>query len=425
MDVVFTHGAGRDVHKKSVMACRITPDPTRQQAEGLIELREFGTMPVDLLALSEWLSEAGITQVAMESTGEYGKPGFNRLEGTLHVFLVNARHVTRVPGRKTDKADARWLAKLRRYGWLQASFIPPQGQRDLRDVTRYRTTLVQERSREVKRVHGVLERANIKLAAVATDMMGVSGRAILAALVAGRADPATMAELAKRRLRSKIPLLEHALTGLVREQHRRLLAIQLAHLDFLDEQIDLLSAEMTRCLPDLSAEANLPPPSASSAAADRAAESAVPDAPLTCTGASALLDTIPGVDRRGAERWVAETGIDMARCGTAARLAAWVGVAPGNDESAGKQRSGRTRPGNQPRRSVLTQLAQAAAHTKGTSLSALSHRLAARRGRKRAIVAVAHSLVVSAFDLFERQEPYHELGATDCDEQRRHYRVNR
>lgn len=425
MDVVFTHCAGLDVHKKSVMACRITPDPTGQQAEGLIEVREFGTLTVDLLALSDWLAAAGITHVAMESTGEYWKPVFNLLEGTVQVFLVNASHVKRVPGRKTDKADARWLAKLMRHGLLQASFIPPAGQRDVRDVTRYRTKLVQERSREVNRVQGVLERANIKLASVATDIMGVSGRAIVAALIEGRADPATMAELAKRRLRSKIPLLEQALTGLVRDHHRRMLAIQLAHIDFLDEQIEALSAEVTRYLTELSASDAPPASSASSAGADGAAAPAVPGTPLTFTRAIALLDTIPGVDRRGAERWVAETGIDMARFGTAARLAAWVGVAPGNDESAGKQRSGRTRHGNQPLRTVLTQLAHAAAHTKGTYLSALYHRLAARRGRKRAIVAVAHSMVVSAFYMFERQEPYHELGATYVDAQRRHHAVDR
>jgi transposase len=425
MDVVFTHGAGLDVPKKSVMACRITSDPTGQQAEGLVEVREFGTLTVDLLALSAWLAAAGITHVAMESTGEYWKPVLNLLEGTVHVFLVNASHVKRVPGRKTDKADARWLAKLMRHGLLQASCMPPAGQRDLRDVTRYRTKLVQERSREVNRVQGVLERAQIKLASVATDIMGVSGRAILAALVEGRADPATMAELAKRRLRSKIPLLAQALTGLVREHHRRLLAIQLAHIDVLDEHIEALSGEMTRCLTDLSAEAVLPASSASSAAADGAAEPAVPDGPLTFTRAITLLDTIPSVDRRGAERWVAATDVDMARFGTAARLAAWVGVAPGNDESAGKQRSGRTRHGNQPRRTVLTQLAHAAAQTKGTYLAALYHRVAARRGRKRAIVAVAHAMVVSAFYMFERQEPYHELGAADFDEQRRHHAVDR
>ena len=243
MAVIFTHGAGLVVHKKTMMACRITPDATGQQAEGLVELKECGTMTVDLLALSNWLTEAGMTHVAMESTGEYWKPIFNLLEGSVQVILVNAAHVEQVPGRKTDKADARWLAKLMRYGLLQASFIPPQGQREPRDLTWYRTKLVQERSREVNRVKGVLERANIMLAAVASHIMGVSGRAILAVLIEGRTAPATMAEVAKGRLWSKIPLLEQALTGLVRDHHRRMLAIQLAHIDFLDEQIEALSCE--------------------------------------------------------------------------------------------------------------------------------------------------------------------------------------
>src|SRR5437764_8005041 len=241
MDVVFFRCAGLDVHKKSITACRIVPDPTGQEAEGIAELRTFDTMTRDLLALADWLTEASITHVAMESTGEYWTPVYNLLEGTFTVFLVNAAHVKNVPGRKTDKADARWLAKLMRFGLLQASFIPPQGQRDLRDLTRYRTKLVQERSREVNRVQGVLERANIKLASVASDVLGASGRAMLEALIAGRADPAALAELAKRRMRRKSPLLEQALTGLVRDHHRRLLAMQLAHIDFLDEQIDTLS----------------------------------------------------------------------------------------------------------------------------------------------------------------------------------------
>jgi transposase len=425
MDVIFTHCAGLDVHKKTVMACRITPDPTGQQAEGLVELKEFGSMTVDLLALSDWLLEAGITHVAMESTGEYWKPVFNLLEGNVQVVLVNAAHVKQVPGRKTDKADARWLAKLMRYGLLQASFIPSAGQRELRDLTRYRTKLVQERSREVNRVQGVLERANIKLAAVASDIMGVSGRAILAVLIEGRTDPATMAELAKGRLRSKIPLLEQALTGLVRDHHRRMLAIQLAHIDFLDEQIEALSAEITRCLTDLSASNASPTGSDAAGAGRPEADPPPPHMPLTFTQAITLLDTIPGVDQRGAERWVAETGIDMTRFGTPARLAVWAGVAPGNDASAGKQRSGRTRPGNQPLRTVLTQLAHAAARTKGTYLSALYHRLAARRGKKRAIVAVAHSMVVSAFHMLSRHEPYQDLGAHYFDQQRQHHLVDR
>lgn len=428
MDVVFTHCAGLDVHKKTVMACRVMPDPLGQQADGLMEVQEFGTLTRDLLALSDWLTEAGITHVAMESTGEYWKPVYNLLEGTCTVFLVNAAHVKNVPGRKTDRADARWLAKLMRYGLLQASFIPPVEQRDLRDLTRYRAKLVQERSREVNRVQGVLERANIKMASVASDIMGVSGRAILAALIEGRAAPATMAELAKGRLRSKIPVLEQALTGLMREHHRRLLALQLAHIDFLEEQLDTLSAEIACLLSDLSAiPLTIPPtpPAGGTCKGGSPAEPVPPDTPMTFARAVTVLDTIPGVDRRGGELLVAEWGIDMTRFGTAARLAAWSGVAPGNDESAGKQRSGKTRKGNRALRTGLTQLAHAAALTKGTYVSALYHRLAARRGKKRAIMAVAHSIVVSAFDMLSRNEPYHELGATYFDDHQREHLIDR
>jgi transposase len=283
MEVLFTHCAGVDVHKKRITACRVIPDPTGRQADGLMELKDFGTVTSELLALSDWLTAAGITHVAMESTGEYWKPVFNLLEGTFQVLLVNAAHVKRVPGRKTDKADARRLAKLMRYGLLQASCIPPAGQRDQRDLTRYRTKLVQERSREVNRVQGVLERANIKLAAVASDIMGASGRAILAALVEGRAGPAVMAELAKGRLRSRLPELEQALTGLVRDHHRRLLAIQLAHLDFLEEQIDSLGGEITRCLADLSTTEPPAPPAAGGSDVGTAVDESPPAAPLTFT----------------------------------------------------------------------------------------------------------------------------------------------
>jgi transposase len=426
MDVVFTHCAGLDVHKKTVTACRVTPDPSGQQANGILELKEFGTMTADLLALSDWLAEAGVTHVALESTGEYWRPVYNLLEGTVAVFLVNAAHVKQVPGRKTDKADARWLAKLMRYGLLQASFIPTQPQRDLRDLTRYRTKLVQERSREVNRLQGVLERANIKLAAVATDIMGVSGRAIVTALVAGQADPATMAELAKGRMRTKLPLLEQALTGLMRDHHRRLLTWQLAHIDFLDEQIDALSMEIMRGLGELEAAA-WPPLNLAGTTGEvtSAGDQDDPGTAMPFAQAIAVLDTIPGVDQRGAELLVAEWGTDMRRFGTASRLSAWTGVAPGNDESAGKQRSGKTRKGNRTLRTGLTQIAHAAARTKGTYLSALYQRLAARRGRKRAIMAVAHAIVVSAFHMLSRREPYHELGANYFDEQRRHHLVDR
>jgi transposase len=412
-----------DVHKKRVTACRVTPDPTGQQADGLLELPEFGTMTVDLLALSDWLAEAGITHVAMESTGEDWKPVYNILEGDFTSFLVNAAHVKQVPGRQTDKADARWLAKLMRDGLRRASFIPPVGQRDLRDLTRYRTKLVQERGREVNRVHGVLERANIKLGAVATNIFGVSGRAMLAALLEGRADPATLAELAKGRLRRKIPLLEQALTGLVRDHHRRLLTIQLAHLDFLDEQLEALSAEIARVVTELSG--GEPPAAPTNPAQLAPSTPAEPQGPLTFAQAVTLLDTIPGVDQRGAELLVAEWGTDMARFGTAERLSAWSGVAPGNDESAGKRRSGTTRKGKRALRAGLTPLAHAAVRTKGTYLSALYHRLAARRGKKRAMLAVAHAIVVSAFHRLSRHERYQELGVNYFDEHRRHHLVDR
>jgi transposase len=273
-------------------------------------------------------------------------------------------------------------------------------------------------------VQGVLERANIKLAAVASDIMGVSGRAMLDALIAGRADPQTMAGLAKHRMRRKIPLLEQALTGLVRDHHRRLLAIQLAHIDFLDEQIEALSTAIAASLAALSADETAP---SLADAAEGVSLSATPEPPpaLTFTRAVELLDTIPGVDHRGAELIVAEIGIDMTHFGTAPRLAAWAGVVPGNNESAGKQRSSRTRKGNQALRAGLTQLAQAAARTKETYLSALYGRLAARRGKQRAIMAVAHSIMVSVFHMPTRHEPYHELGARYFDERRRHYTVDR
>ena len=424
MDVVFPRCAGLDVHKKSITACRIVPDPTGQKPEGIPELQPFGTMTRDLLALADWLTEASITHVAMESTGEYWKPVFNLLEDTFTVFLVNAAHVKNVPGRKTDKADARWLAKLMRFGLLQASFIPPKGQRDLRDLTRYRTKLVQERVREVNRVQGVLERANIKLASVIADIMGVSGRAMLEALIAGRADPATMAALARRRMRSKMPLLEQALTGIVHDHHRQLLAMQLAHIDFLDEQIEALNAAIETSLQALSTAEPTPGEQPQLLALSRGPSGAA-SPPLTFTRAVALLDTIPGIDQRGAEVIVAEIGIDMARFETAPRLAAWAGVAPGNEESAGKQRSGKTRKGNRPLRAILTQLAHAAVRTKDTYLSALYQRLAVRRGKKRAIIAVAHSMMCSVFHMLSRNESYRELGANYFDERRRHYTVDR
>jgi transposase len=424
MEVVFPRCAGLDVHKKTVTACCLVSDSTGQTPEGVAELRPFGPMTRDRLALADWLVEAGITHIAMESPGEYWKPVYNLLEDTVTIFLVHASHVQNVPGRKTDPAAARWLAKLMRYGWLQASFLPPVAQRDLRDWTRYRTKLVQERAREVNRVQGVLERANIKLASVASDVLGVSGRAMLEALIAGEADPATMAALAKRRMRSKIPVLEQALTGTVRDHHRRLLTLQLGHIDFLDAQIAALNNPIAECVTTLNQEAGVDttPPSLPSAAVSTPM-ALLP--PLTFTRAVELLDTIPGGNQRGAEMIVAEIGIAMTRCGTAARLAAWAGVVPGPNESAGKQRSGKTRTGNQVLRAGLTQLAHGAVRPKGTYVSAWYRRLAARRGKRRAILAVAHSIMVRVFPMLTRNDPYRELGANSFDERRRHDTVDR
>ena len=271
----------------------------------------------------------------------------------------------------------------------------------------------------------LLEDAQIKLGVVASDIFGASGRAMLAALVDGRADPATMAELARGRMRSKRGLLEQTLSGVVRDHHRQLLAMQLAHIDFLDEQIETLNETITQRLSSLTPAGRPVPAAASQANAAGAVGTAAGAEPLTFEQAVVLLDTIPGVDRRGAEMLVAEIGIDMERFGTAARLAAWAGVAPGNDESAGKRRSGKTRKGNSPLRAGLVQLAHAAAHTKETYLSALYHRLAARRGKKRAIMAVAHAMLVSAFHMLGRQESYRELGADYFDRLRQSQSVDR
>jgi transposase len=425
MDVVCMRCAGLDEHKRSVTACRITPDPTGQEVDGHLDVQTFGTLTIAWLALSDGLAEAGITPVALESTGESWKPVSNLLEGTVEVCVVKAAHVKHVPGRQTEQADARWLAQLLRYGLLQASLIPPQGQRDVRDLARYRTTLVPERSREVNRVQGVLERATITLASVASDSMGVSARAMVEALMAGRTDPATMADVARGRMRATMPELTHAFTGIVRDHHRLLLATPLAPIDVLEEQLDTLSQEITRCLVALSAPDAATAPTSGGPKAQPPTVPAATDSALTWTQAIALVDTMPGVDQRGAELLVAEIGIDMTRCGSAPRVAAWAGVAPGNDERAGVRRSGRTRQGNRTLRTALVQLAHGAVRTKGTSLAACSHRLAARRGKKRAIMAVAHSMLVRALHMLTRQEPYRELGANSFDQLRRAQTVDR
>jgi transposase len=364
------------VHKKTVVACVRT-------LEGQ-ETRTFGTMTAELLALADWLLACGCTHVAIESTGDYWKPVFNILEGTCEVILGNAQHVKAVPGRKTDVKDAAWLAELLQHGLLRASFIPPVAQRELRDLTRYRSTFIQERVTRINRVQKLLEDANIKLAAVASDIMGASGRAILAALLAGHSDPQALADLAKGRLRSKRDQLANALDGRIKPHHRFVLTELLCQIDSLDDTIARFDAQI---------QAIYGP----------------------CETAAGLLETIPGVARRTAEMIVAEIGTDMSRFPSADHLASWAGVAPGNHESAGKRASGKTRKGNRFLRTSLVQAAHAAARTRGTYLSAQYRRLATRRGKKRAILAVAHSILVMAYYMIQRQEPYRDAGADFFD----------
>jgi transposase len=391
MRIVYKNVAGLDVHKKIIVAAIIVLHSDGQWHQ---EKRNFGAMTADLLALSDWLLTQDITHVAMESTGEYWKPVFNILENNFEVFVVNAQHISKVPGRKTDQSDAEWIAELMQYGLLKASFIPPQGQRELRELTRYRSSFVRERATLVNRVQKVLESANIKLASVATDVMGVSGRAMLEALVAGKASPEQMAELAKGRMREKREQLAKALEGRVKAHHRFVLTELLCQIDSLEETIARFDQEIEDyCRPF---------------------EEAV-----------VLLDTIPGVARETAEIIVAEIGTDMSRFPSADHLASWAGVAPGNNESAGKRRSGKTRKGNRPLGAALTQAAQAASHTRGTYLSAQYQRLAGRRGKKKAIVAVAHSILVIAYHIIQRKEPYRDLGADYFDKRRPEATVKR
>jgi transposase len=384
MRIVFQNVAGLDVHKKTVVAAIIV----QRADDGWYQARRtFGTMTADLLELSDWLIEEGVTHVAMESTGEYWKPVFNILENNFEVILVNAQHLSKVPGRKTDQSDAEWIAELLQHGLLKASFIPPVGQRELRELTRFRATFVRERATLVNRVQKVLESANIKLASVASDVMGVSGRAMLEALVEGQTSPEQMAELAKGQLRNKRQELVRALEGRVKPHHRFLLTELLCQIDSLEETIARFDQEIADyCRPF---------------------EEAV-----------VLLDTIPGVARATAEAIVAEIGTDMSRFPTADHLASWAGVAPGNHESAGKRHSGKTRKGNKPLGAALNQAAHAASRTKNTYLSAQYHRLAARRGKKKAIVALMHSILVMSYHIIQRQEPYRELGGNYFDQRK-------
>jgi transposase len=412
---MYERVAGLDVHKKTVVACRM-----RVTGEKRIEWekRTFGTMMVDLLGLHDWLSEWEVEQVALESTADYWKPVFNILEDGFAVMLVNAKHVQKVPGRKTDASDAEWLAELMLHGLLKASFIPAKPQRELRELTRYRTTVVRERARIVNRVEKLLESTNIKLSSVVTDVLGVSAKAMLTELAAGATDPQALAELAKGRLRNKTKELEAALVGTISPNQRFILARQLSHIDFLDEQIEAFNEQISQHLQQMA-------PSAvkDDANGDDGSSGQASTETLSWTEAVELLDTIPGVDQRTAEIILAEIGLDMSQFPTADDLASWAGFAPGNHQSGGKRYSGHTTKGNRPIGAAINQAAWAASRTKDTFLKARYHRLAARRGKKRAIVAIGRSILVSVWHMLSRREPYQDLGADFYDQRRKESKV--
>jgi transposase len=374
--VITKSCAGIDVHKETVKVCVRTIDGDEHLVS---EVRTFSTMTRALLALSEWLTQNGVTRIAMESTGVYWKPVWNILESGFEIILVNAEHIKKVPGRKTDVKDCEWIAELLQYGLLTASFVPPEPIRELRDLTRHRAKLVGDKSSTINRVHKVLEDANIKLASVATDVMGVSGRLMLKAIIDGVTDASQLAGLARGRLQVKIPKLVEALEGRITKHHRFLLGMHLKKLEFLESQIEELDKHIE--------------------------EQVVP-----FEWAVQLLDTIPGVDRCTAFNLIAEIGVNMDQFASAKHLASWAAVCPGNNESAGKRKSGKTRKGDRWLRRSLAEASWAASRTKNTYLSTQYRRLVSRKGKKRAVVALSHTILTSAFHMLKNRMQYQDLG---------------
>jgi transposase len=384
MERLIERVCGLDVHKQTVAACVRVPGSKRAREQ---HVRTFGTTAAELLALRDWLEVHEVTHVAMESTGVYWKPIYYVLEERFTCLLVNAAHVKQVPGRKTDVQDCVWIAQLLEHGLLRGSFVPPVPIRELRDLTRYRKVLIQDRTREANRLHKILEDAGIKLASVATDILGVSGRAMLEALVRGTTDSEVLAELARGKLRAKLPALRQALRGRFRAHHAFLVSQLLAHLDYLDEAIMTLSEQIEEVIVPFADEL-------------------------------ARLDTIHGVARRTAEVLIAELGVDMNQFPSDRHLASWAGLCPGNNESAGKHKSGKTRRGNRWLRAALTEAALAAIRTSNSAFTARYRRIMRHRGHKKAVLAVAHAMLVTAYHLLARQTTYQELGADYFD--RRH-----
>lgn len=381
MEALYPCCAGLDVHKKTVVACVRCLSAGGRLAK---EVRTFSTMTAGILALADWLAGKGVTHAAMESTGVFWKPIFNLLEGRFEVLLVNAQHIKRVPGRKTDVKDCEWIAQLLQHGLLKASFVPAAPQRELRELTRQRVQLVNEASRVANRIQKVLEDANIKLASVASDVLGKSGRRMLTAIIRGETDPSNLASLALGRLVLKEAALREALQGRVTEHHRFLLQLLLDQLRQLEELVERLDARIAEQMAPFAEEVE-------------------------------RLRTIPGVETRTAQNVLAEIGVNMGVFPSAAHLSSWAGVCPGNHESAGKRFTGRTNHGNAWLRQALVQAGWAASHTKNTYLGSHYRRLAARRGRKRALVALAHTLLCVIYHLLRNKTVYQDLGADYLD----------
>lgn len=379
MRVVYEICCGLDVHAKTVVACLVS--------HGKKEVRTFSTMTDDLLTLLDWLTAAGCTHVAIESTGVYWKPVFNILEGSMEVILVNARHMKAVPGRKTDVRDCEWLADLLRHGLLKASFIPPLEIRELRELTRYRQSLKGELARIANRVQKVIESGNIKLGQVASNALGLSARGMLKLLAAGETNVERMANLAQRQLKQKKPELRRALVGRLTESQRWVLTELLTRYEEVESAITRVNERIDKELAEH---------------------------PFV-KEAVQMLDEIPGLGKQTTEDVISEIGVDMSAFPSHHHIASWAAVCPGNNESAGKHRSGKTGKGNAYLRTALVQAAWAASHTKNTYLSAQYHRLVKRLGKKKALIAVAHSMLVIIYHVLSRKEHFHELGGDYFD----------
>lgn len=387
MQTLVECGCGLDVHQATVVACLLT---LRKDGKVHKQVRTFGTTTRELVSLRTWLLAEGCTHAAMESTGVYWKPIYAVLEGVLEIVVANAQHVKKVPGRKTDVKDAEWLADLLCHGLLRPSFVPPKPIRELRDLVRYRRKLVQSQAAERNRLLKVLEGANIKLASVATDVFGLSGRLMLRALIEGKASPPEIAVLAKGKLRNKIPELELALEGNIQEHHRFLLELQLQRLEAAERDLATLEQRIQQKLEPYATQLQ-------------------------------LLDEIPGVDWSVAAVIIAELGIDMTVFQTVSQLVSWAGVCPGNNESAGKRKSSRITKGNVYLKVALVEAANAAARAKGTYLRDKFYRLKARRGYKRAAVAVAHKILVAVYHILSQNVSYEELGDLYLDKLNKHH----